>query len=624
MQSTFSGIEIGKRSLLTHNQGLQTIGHNLSNASTQGYSRQRVELGTVDPLYRPQLNRAMTPGQIGQGVETTRISRVKDMLLEGRIVANAADEGYWSQRDKYVLQLEQIYNEPSESSVRNLMDKFWDGWQELSIYPEQMSARQQVAQRGEALAEGIQNRYNSLNQLRSVLNDEVHVEVSRINTLTDQISDLNAEIAKVQAEGDEPNDLLDKRDLLVEELSGIIPVTIETKDPDEYSIYTNGIHLVQGAISRTFSTQTDPQNDGYSMVVWADSGAEFRPESGSLGAHIELRDQDICQEIQNLDNLAVNMADIVNEVHSVGFGINGRTGEEFFEHHPMVTNTQGNYDRSGDGVVDSSYIFRIGGTNQLTAQDQIGLEGTISLSGPNGLVEVPYRSDDTVQDVLVRINNSGAEVVARLDFQNKLTLKGAPSQNKDNPDFVIREVSDSGQFLAGYAGLLLESGDAGAYRWDQPDAITSLRAGADFAVAPLSHASAWLSVNPEILEDPASIATSLAVQNRPGDVGDGRVALEIASIRNSPVMVGQISTFDDYFADSVASVGLKGQQAQSALRTQEAIMKDLRDLRSSISGVSIDEELAQMIKFQHGYNAAARFVTKIDQMLETIINRLGV
>lgn len=107
-------------------------------------------------------------------------------------------------------------------------------------------------------------------------------------------------------------------------------------------------------------------------------------------------------------------------------------------------------------------------------------------------------------------------------------------------------------------------------------------------------------------------------------MGDGRSAVEIAAIRNTQVMIGSSRTFDDYFADTVTKVGLKGEQAENMFLSQNSIMNDLRDLRDSISGVNIDEELADIIKFQHGYNAAAKFVSVIDEMLDTVINRLGV
>ena len=119
MQSTFAPIELGKRGLVATTQGLQTVGHNLSNASVEGYSRQRVEMVPSPPLYEPQLNREETPGQIGQGVEVSRIERIKDMLLEGRIVSEQNVQGYWEARDKYILMLEQVYNEPTDHSVRD-------------------------------------------------------------------------------------------------------------------------------------------------------------------------------------------------------------------------------------------------------------------------------------------------------------------------------------------------------------------------------------------------------------------------------------------------------------------------------------------------------------------------
>jgi flagellar hook-associated protein 1 len=116
MQSTFLGIEIGKRSLITQNEGLGVIGHNLANASTEGYSRQRIEMKATDPLYDPALNREETPGQIGTGVGTERIERVRDTILESRIAASSSGESYWDTRDKYTLMMEQVYNEPSALS----------------------------------------------------------------------------------------------------------------------------------------------------------------------------------------------------------------------------------------------------------------------------------------------------------------------------------------------------------------------------------------------------------------------------------------------------------------------------------------------------------------------------
>ena len=625
MQSTFSGIELGKRSLFAQNRGLQTIGHNLRNASVDGYSRQRVELQPTDPLYRPQLNRAETPGPIGQGVDIARVERIKDMLLEGRIVSQASGEGYWEARDKYVLMLEQVYNEPADISVRNLMDRFWDSWQELSLFPEQLAARQSVLTRGTTLIEGIQLRYQELEQIRTMLDDEVKIAVAEINQLTTEIAALNEEIIKVEAAGDVPNDWLDRRDLLVEKLSGYINITINTSDPDEFNVHSGGYQLVQGAVAHRFDTVDDRENEGFAKVVWGEGGETTRFSDGKLAALLELRDSDVRGQIQGLDNMAVNFVDLVNEIHKDGYGLNGESGRNFFVEYPFVNNVLGNYDRNGDGEFESSYIYRMTGANTLDPQQQIGLSGTMTFSAPRGLVTVNYRPTDTVGDIINRINYSSSEVVARLDNSGRLTLKGTPAETTADPDFVIRYAEDSGQFLTGYAGLLQNSGPDGAYAWSQADAVSALRTdGTDFAVAPLAHPSGWIGINPELVRQPAAIAASTGTAGRPGEPGDGSAALAIASIRNTPVMVGQIYSFDDYFADTIADVALKGEESRIALSTQHAIMKDLRDTRASISGVNIDEEIAQMIKFQHGYSAAARFITTVDQMLDTIINRMGV
>ncbi len=635
MQSTFSGIELGKRGVLAHQRALQTVGHNLTNASTEGYSRQRIHLHATPPIYRPQLNRAETPGQIGQGVDIARIERVRDHLLEGRIITSSGDQSYWETRDRYILQLEQVYNEVGDSSVRNLMDKFWDSWQELSLYPDQRAAREAVLQRGEALVDGVRLRYNSLDRIGAMAEQEIKGNVFQANTLIRDIADVNREITNVKAVGDSPNDLMDRRDLLVERLAGIMDITVDDRDPDEFSVYTAGFHIVQGRIARPFDLLPDRANEGYSEVVWEHSGEAVRFRGGSLGALQELRDDDIRTEIRALDSMTINVVDLVNEIHRDGYGLNGRTGRDFFSEYPAILNAQGNFDSNQDGEFDTSLIFRVTGGNRLELQDHIGLEGTIRLPSTmpgavGGLVEVPYRATDTVEDVIVRINNAGADVVARLDRQGRLEFKGTPVDTMEHRDFVIRHLEDDGQFLTGYSGLLSESGPDGAFRWDQADAFLALRGesvdrvAAGYAVAPLQHPAGWMEVNPEIRREPASIVGSFSTAGNPGETGDGRAALAIAGIRNTAVGVGRAETLDDYFADSVARIGLKGEQAELSLKTSERIHKDLTDLRQSISGVNLDEELAEMIKFQHGYQAAARFITNVNQMLDTIINRMGV
>lgn len=623
MASTFAGIEIGKRSLMAHTQQISTAGHNISNADTEGYSRQRVQIKTMDPLYRADLSRAETPGQLGQGSCIESITRLRDELLDQRIVAQGNQESYWETREKYYSMIEDIYNEPDEISVRGNMDKYWQGWQELSMYPESQAARQAIVTRGESLAESIQQRFKSLSGVGSLINGDIEGSVRQVNDIAKQIASINSEIVKSKAVGDNPNDLMDRRDVLVEKLSKLANITSDNRDSDEFMVHLDGHILVQGHLARGFDVEPVPDNSGYSKVVWNDTGADAHISGGSLGALIELRDVDIRNEIQSLNTMTMNFADLVNDVHRNAVGANNVTGIDFFSQQPFVTDASGNYDRNGDGTNDSSYVFRFTGTNRLNPQEKVGLDGEMVLSGKNGNVTVPYHATDTIEEVIARINDSDGEVKAYLDRNSRLVLKATTAANAENPDFVIRHVEDSGLFLTGYSGILSMTGPEGAYDFARADAVSSLRQDAQFAVSPVQNPAAYISVNQEIKTDVLSVAAAYPVRGRALS-GDGRAAVEIASIRNTYVMIGKDRTFDDYFANSVTNVGLKGEQAETNYLSQNAVMNDLRGLRDSISGVNIDEELADIIKFQHGYNAAAKFVSVMDSLLDTVINRLGV
>ncbi len=623
MGSTFSGIELGKRSIMANTDAITTAGHNISNANTEGYSRQRVKIKEFDPLYKPDLSRPERPGLIGQGVDVQAIERVRDEFLDTRIVAQANQESYWGTRSEYYNMLEQIYNEPYDISIRSNMDKFWEGWQELAMNPESQAARQAVVTRGETLTDSIRQRWESLDGIQKILDSDIEATVRQVNDLVRQIAATNNQIVESRGLGDNPNDLLDRRDLLVDKLSTLINITRDTRDPDEFMIHVDGHILVQGHIARDFALETRRDDTGLNKIVWADTGNDALFRGGKLGALVELRDVDLRNEIQSLNTMTMNFSDLVNDVHRNAAGSNKVTGLDFFVQHDFVENVNGNFDRDGDGVLDSSYVFRFTGTNELDMQQQIGLEGVMTLNGTSGNVQIAYHASDTGETVINRINDSPSEVKAYLDRNNHLVLKATTAMNQENPDFVIRHVEDSGFFLAGYSGILQGIGEENAYDFAQADAVNSL-AGAQFAVSPVTNPSAYVAVNDAIRNDVMSVAAAFVDPNGNVNAGDGRAATEIAAIRNTKIMIGSERTLDDFFADSVTNVGLKGEQAEMNHLSQTAIMNDLRSTRDSISGVNIDEELADILKFQHGYNAAAKFITVWDNLVDTIINRLGV
>ncbi len=624
MGSTFSGIELGKRSIMANTDAITTAGHNISNANTEGYSRQRVQIREFNPLYKPDLSRAERPGMIGQGIDVQSVNRIRDELLDSRITSQANLESYWQTRSDYYTMIEQIYNEPYDVSIRSNMDKFWQGWQELAVNPESQAARQAIVTRGETLVDSIKNKWESLAGIGELLNGDIEATVKEVNSITRQIGDVNLEIVRSKANGDNPNDLLDRRDLLVDKLSSLINIKTDNRDSDEFMIHVGGRVIVQGGLSREIGVEPVLNDSGYTKLVWADTGNDAVFEGGKLGALVELRDVDVRNEIQSLNTMTMNFADLVNDVHRNSVGANKVTGLDFFVQRPFVENSNGNFDRNGDGTLDTSYIFRFSGTNRLDSQQQVGIEGVMTFNGASGNVQIPYYHTDTVETVISRINDSTSEVKAYLDKDNHLVLKATTSSSSSNPDFVIRHVEDSGYFLSGYSGILSGNGTENAYDFNSADAVNSLVQGSQFAVAPVYNPSAYIDINSALKNDVMSVAAGYPDNQGSTNLGDGSAALEIAAIRNSLVMVGGMKTFDDYFADSVTNVGLKGEQAEMNLQSQNSIMDNLRNLRDSISGVNIDEELAEIMKFQHGYNAAAKFVTVWDNLLDTVINRLGV
>ena len=367
MGSTFSGIELGKRSIMAHTDAITTAGHNISNANTEGYSRQRVQLKEFDPLYNPGLERPERPGMIGQGIDVQSVNRVRDEMLDQRITENQNTETYWQTRSDYYSMIEQIYNEPDEVSVRSNMDKFWQSWQELSVHPESQAARQAVVSRGESLTDSIKTKWESLMGVGNLINSDIEATVKQVNDYANQIAAINGEIVRSKAMGDNPNDLLDRRDLLVDKLSKLANITSDRRDSDEFMVHIDGHVLVQGSVARNFDLVTPVDNNGYDKLIWKDTGNDAFVSGGKLGALIELRDVDVRNEVQSLNTMTMNFADLVNDVHRNAYGANNVTGLDFFTQRSFVENVNGNFDRNGDGQMDHSYIFRFTGTTKLNS-----------------------------------------------------------------------------------------------------------------------------------------------------------------------------------------------------------------------------------------------------------------
>ena len=247
MRSTFAGLQLGLRALQAHQMGLSVTGHNIANANTEGYSRQRITLVPSNPYTAPSFNRPRTPGQMGTGVEVAEIKRVRDEFIEMQLRMESQTTGQWQVLMDGYEQIEMIFNEPSDTGISSSLTAFWKSWQQLSLTPADLAARAVVRQTGALLADGISHTYTQLHRYREEIDGAIGVKVNRINYLAQQIADLNKQIVAVTVSGDHPNDLLDARDLLVKELAQITNIQAVTDEELQIHISVSGSSLVQGS-----------------------------------------------------------------------------------------------------------------------------------------------------------------------------------------------------------------------------------------------------------------------------------------------------------------------------------------------------------------------------------------
>ncbi len=194
MVSTFHGIEMGKRSLIAHTQAMNVISHNLNNLNTEGYTRQVVNLTEFEPIYMPDLTREERPGQMGQGVTTANIVRVRDALIDNRIIFENKDLGYNEVRNKYLHQMELVYSEPNASNdptiantLRTSFDDFMSSWGDLANHPDERGARTVLVEKANILSNSVKHHFDQFTDLRNNADKEIQDRVGEVTSLQSRL-----------------------------------------------------------------------------------------------------------------------------------------------------------------------------------------------------------------------------------------------------------------------------------------------------------------------------------------------------------------------------------------------------------------------------------------------------
>jgi flagellar hook-associated protein 1 len=317
MYSTFHGLEVGKRAILAQQTALSTTGHNIANANTKGYTRQEAVLQATRPLAYPSAINGTQPMQLGTGVEVAQLKRIRNQFLDMQYRNEQQKLGYYEAKSSALSNIESVFNEPSDYGLDMALNQFWQSTQELAKQPDSLSARVVLLANGQAVATSLNEISIGIGKNQENLANQMQSNAIDINASLKEIAILNDQIAKVVALGNQPNDIADKRDLLLDSLSKQIGVTVTSGQNGMVDVSVDGIQLVSGIDAKEITI--DPQAGGV-LVDGAVVSIEGGEVKGLLDSHGYMVDGKMTGEIPSLQTkleaLAKAISDNLNTIHS--------------------------------------------------------------------------------------------------------------------------------------------------------------------------------------------------------------------------------------------------------------------------------------------------------------------
>jgi flagellar hook-associated protein 1 len=324
---SFGGINLMRSALQAHQRSLQIIGHNVANAKTPGYSRQLMNLTAAEPS-RLILSGGKE-GQFGNGVREAEIIRFRDEFLDRQFRSRSSLAGYFESLNVGALQLELIFNEPSEAGLRMRFDEFWEAVQSLNNRPQDLDTRIQFRERAKALVDHVRFVHKQLLDARRNYNTLMVDKVHELNSAFKQIAALNQRIRQAEAGGATAGDLQDKRDLLLDDLAKMAGATVVRSREGDVSVWIGNMLVVSNVFHAQILEDRLPGED-ISSFRWAlvDEPTDFR--MGELGSLQRLRDELVPTFISHLDTLMRTFGERINEVHRAGYGLDSVSGRNLY------------------------------------------------------------------------------------------------------------------------------------------------------------------------------------------------------------------------------------------------------------------------------------------------------
>lgn len=540
-----SGLQAFQRNLVT-------TGHNISNVNTEGFSRQSVELAARNPI-------ALGSGFIGTGVNVTSIQRVYDVFINNQVTTRNSTYNQLDTMQQLSSAVDELLAD-DEAGLNPALQTFFDAVHGVANNPTSIPSRQVMISEADTLA----NRFVTMNQrfsdLRASVNEQMATVASEINGIAGSIAELNTSIVleSGSANGQPPNDLLDRRDVLVNQLAELVSVRTVTADNGSLDVFIgNGQTLVLGDTTNSISTVRSEFDQSEIDISFKSSTVNYsisnQISGGKLGGLLEYRDQILDPVQDSMGRIAIGLAATVNAQHQLGADINGNAGGLFF--NSILTSSPEVFSNTGNNPASGTVSVGITDINAIKASDY-----QLNYDGAN--FTVLRLSDNTVVD-----SGFGVGALPRTIAADGLSIS-----------------------LAG-----------------------SVAAGDSFLLRPVRNGATDIKVA-------ITSAADVAAATIGNSLGDNSNALALAALQIKKVMGGSTETYQTAFSKLVGTVGVSTNQAKVNAAAQRTLLDRAIESQQSISGVNLDEEAANLIKYQQAYQAAAQVISVADDIFQTLLS----
>ena len=565
MSSLFGTLGVAKSGLYAVQLALQTTSNNVANAGTPGYSRQRVDLTEALPENLPV-------GQLGTGVSVDGVRRLRDQFLDHQFYQAQKTLGERQATQATFGQIEGLLGEPSDTGLQTSLSNFFSSLHDLASYPTDLTTRRAVLEQGQILADDFNRLSAGLVELKRNLESDLTSKVDNVNTILKEVASLNGQIQAVTVAGGSPNALLDQRGTRLDELSNLLGITtIERSDGTvQVSLVGGGGLLVDAQTAATLTTQLSSTSDNYEVTL---GGNVVTPVGGEISGLLESRNDPnnyVKYTQGQLDSLAATLIQQVNRLQADGAGTDG------------LSSTTSQY-AVGDpanplGAANGLPVDPTAGSFTVFAYDASG--------GVTGSGTVNVTAGATTLNSLAADPGWAAAGLTTSVANGRLTVS-APAGS------TFRFVNDT-------TGVL---GALGA---------NTFFTGTDARSMAVNDA---LAANPSLLStgkpDPATGAVG---------AGDNQIALAMADLSGAKILDGGTATPGDFYAATIGVLGARTAASNRLVDTQNLVAQTLQNQREQVSGVSLNEEMADLIRYQYAFQASARMITVVDAMLDTVVN----